>query len=99
MLRRLLPREADPEGPSSTMLPLNATFKQNFEQCGKSSRMLRDDAWAPLKLHGARICLSWHLKGACYDNCGTCNGQTLDGHTPLVGDEVRRHETFVVAAV
>jgi hypothetical protein len=79
---------------------VNATYKQKFEQCGESiRRTLRDDARAPQKLHGGRICLSWHLKGTCYGNCGTCNDQMLDGHRPLVGDEVRRLETFVAVAM
>jgi hypothetical protein len=65
--------------------------------------MLREDARAQQKIPGVRICLSWHLKGASFDNCGTakdCAGNALDGHTPLVaGDEVRHLETFVVATV
>jgi hypothetical protein len=50
-----------------------------------------------------RICLSWHLKGSCFDTCGTArdsrSGRTLDGHTPLVGDEGRRLDEFVSVAV
>jgi hypothetical protein len=81
------------------MLPVNAAHQLQFENCGKSIKTLRDDARAPLKLHGGRICLSWHLKGSCFSNCGTCNGRTLDGHMPLVGDEVTRFASFVAVAV
>ena len=78
---------------------VNAAHKLQFESCGKTITALREDARAPLKNHGGRICLSWHLKGSCFTNCGTCNGNTLDGHSPLVGDEINRFATFVAVAV
>jgi hypothetical protein len=82
-----------------TNAAVNTAHKLQFESCGKTITTLREDTRAPLKLHGGRICLSWHLKGSCFSNCGTCNGNTLDGHSPLVGDEITRFATFFAVAV
>jgi hypothetical protein len=64
----------------------------------RPSKTLREEAWAPLKLHGGRICLSWHSKGRCFSNIGTCTRQTLDGLATCpssAGHEVTRFATFV----
>jgi hypothetical protein len=85
-----------------TNATINTMRKQQFDNnCGKSIKTLHDDARAPLKLHGGRICLSWHSNGTCFSNCcGKCTGQILDGHMPLVGDKVvNRFATFAAAAV
>jgi hypothetical protein len=92
-----LPQEA--QRTLVTNAAINTAHQLQFENCGKSITTLREDAQAPLKLHGGRMCLSLHLKGSCFSNCGTCHGRTLDGHTPLVGDEIARFATFVAVAV
>jgi hypothetical protein len=97
MWHRPLPTDqtSSPMLPSTPRTRNNSTIAENPPRRSATAR-------APLKLHGGRICLSSHLKGTCFlSNCGTgtCTGQTLDGHRPLVGDEVNRFATFVAAAV
>jgi hypothetical protein len=81
---------------------VNAEWRTKFDESGKTIKDLRNDPRLPPRLDGQRLCLSWHLRGQCFDNCGTTrdhSGQPLDGHTPLVGDDLRRLDDFVKVAV
>ena len=82
-------------------LHLNPDHRQKFETSGKSIRELKEHSKCPQKGHGqGPICLSFFLRGNCYDNCGSIresppgSGQSLDGHA-MNADEQRRFDAFV----
>jgi hypothetical protein len=43
---------------------LSAAFKSKFEASNRTLRDLRDNT------PRTHLCLSYHLRGGCYDNCG-----------------------------
>jgi len=73
--------------------------RAKFDAAGKTIAQLKEDPRAPLKNQGGgKICLSYHIKGVCFSNCGTLGRDgTLKGHT-LEGTEVQRFDDFVTAA-
>jgi hypothetical protein len=65
---------------------VSATWKDKFEACGRSLRDVRDGA-PPLPL-----CLSYHLRGGCFDNCSR-----TASHKPLSATERSTLTDFVAA--
>jgi hypothetical protein len=82
---------------SSNMLTnpaLDPAYQQRFIELGLTIRSLKENAKAPRKAHGkGPICMSYFLKGVCFDNCGSiCDN--LEGHTMDAGEK-RRFDDFL----
>ena len=66
----------------------NAGWQQKYQASGRTLAQLR--AHAPQDTDNTDVCLSWHLRGACYSNCSR-----RSTHRALTGAPLRKMNTFI----